>query len=162
MSSFKTSWKNYLLSNPDLDTSNNNFMKNRDLADPSSNFEDVFEIVSKNPGIFFIALDLSESSIRLFHHFQVFGGSWASPTKSFVGILGANDSTRPVQIISKSIKTIKTKTFVLKRLLTMNSPSKNSKTQSKRKSIFTGETLCPSPMFSPKSTCLWKRLIQIQ
>jgi hypothetical protein len=145
MSSFKTSWKNYLLSNPDLDISNNYFMKIRDLADPSSNFEEVFEIVSKNPGISFIALNPSESLIQLFHHCQVFGGSWASPTKSFVGILGANDSARPVQIILKSIKTIKTKSFSFKEIIDHEFSIKNFEDPKQKKVDFQGRNMMPIP-----------------
>jgi hypothetical protein len=96
---------------PDLEASNNYLAKIKDLAVPTADFEEVFEIVSKNPGIAFIALDPSESSIQLFHHCHVFGGSWSSPTKSFVGILGADESARPVQIVTKSVKTAKTKTI---------------------------------------------------
>jgi hypothetical protein len=43
MSALKNSWKNYILSNPDLDSSNNHFAKIKDLADPSYDFEEVFE-----------------------------------------------------------------------------------------------------------------------
>jgi len=107
MSSFKVSWKNFLLTNPELETSNNHLMKFKDLVDPNSNFEVSFEIVSKNPGIAFISFDPTESSIQLFHHCHIKGGSWASPYKSLISILGVDDSAGPIQIITKSVKTVK-------------------------------------------------------
>jgi hypothetical protein len=112
MSFFKNSWKNFLLSIPELDVSNNHFAKIKDLDKPGSNFEDVFEFIFKKTGISFISLDPSESSIQLFHHCHVIGGSWTSPSKSLVSILGVNDLARPIQIIPKSVKPIKTKTIL--------------------------------------------------
>jgi hypothetical protein len=76
-------------------------VKIKDLADPGSNFEVTFEIVSKNPRIAFISFDPTESSIQLFHHCHVTGGSWASPTKAYISILGVDDLARPIQIITK-------------------------------------------------------------
>lgn len=90
MSLFKASWKNFLLTNKDFETSNKHLSKIRELADPGSSFEVTFEIVSKIPA--FISFDPTESSIQLFHHCHVIGGSWASPTKSFISILGVDDS----------------------------------------------------------------------
>jgi hypothetical protein len=76
MPSFNNTWKNYLLSNPELlDISNNYLSKIKELADPNSDFEEGFEIISKNPSISFISLDPSGSVIQLFHHCQVIGGS---------------------------------------------------------------------------------------
>ena len=75
MSSFKASWKNFLLTNKDFESSNEHLTKIKELADPGSNFEVTFEIVSKNPGIAFISFDPTESSIQLFHHCHVTGGS---------------------------------------------------------------------------------------
>jgi len=48
----------FLLTNPELETSNNHLTKIKDLADPNSNFEVSFEIVSKNPGIGFLFQDI--------------------------------------------------------------------------------------------------------
>ena len=101
MSSFKASWKNFLLTNRDLESSNEHLAKIKDLADPGSNFEVTFEIVSKNPGIAFISFKPTESSIQMFHHCHVTGGSWASPTKAYISILGVDDLARPIQIITK-------------------------------------------------------------
>jgi len=151
MSAFKTSWKNYLLSNPELDLSNNHFAKIKDLADPSSNFEEVFVIVSKNSGIAFIALDPSESSIQLFHHCQVFGGSWNSPTKSFVGILGTDDSARPVHFVAKSVKTIKTKSISFDEILTDELSIKNLDDPKQKKNRSTGAEHHANPSYPNQS-----------
>ncbi len=100
----------FLLTNPELETSNNHLTKIKDLADPNSNIEVSFEIVSKDPGIAFISFDPTESLIQLFHHWHIIGGSWASPSKSLISILGVDDLARPIQIITKSVKVVKTKT----------------------------------------------------
>jgi hypothetical protein len=52
MSLFKASWKNFLLTNKDFETSNKHLSKIRELADPGSSFEVTFEIVSKIPALF--------------------------------------------------------------------------------------------------------------
>ncbi len=59
MLALKASWKNYLLSNPDFEVSNKFLPKIKDLSTTTSSFESVFEEVSKNHGIAFIALDPS-------------------------------------------------------------------------------------------------------
>jgi hypothetical protein len=45
MSTFKASWKNFLLSNPEFEDSNNHFTKIKELSDPGANFETTFEII---------------------------------------------------------------------------------------------------------------------
>lgn len=45
------------------------------------------------------------------------GGSWSNPNKVFVGILGSDKSAKPIQLISKSIKVIKSKTFSIAELI---------------------------------------------
>jgi hypothetical protein len=113
MSSFKASWKNYLLSNPEFEKSNNHLPKILALSDPIEPFESVFEEISKNHGISLISFDPSESEIQLFHHNQIIGRSWDNPKKYFTSIRGSDNSARPVQIVLKSIKVVKTKTPAL-------------------------------------------------
>jgi hypothetical protein len=115
MSSFRDSWKNNLLCNPEMAASDKHFSKINDLADPGMEFETAFKVVSKNPGISFISLDPTESSIQLFHHCHVIGGNWDSPNKSISGILGVGDAARPIQIITKSVKIIKMKSLTFLR-----------------------------------------------
>jgi hypothetical protein len=110
MSSLKLSWKNFLLSNPDFETSNNHILKMTKLCGPESSFETAFEELSKNSGISFISLDPSESEIQLFHHNQVLGGSWDNPKKVFASVRGIDNLARPIQIIMKSVKSVKAKT----------------------------------------------------
>jgi len=47
----------------------------------------------------------------------VLGGSWSNPNKVFVGILGSDKSAKPIQLISKSIKVNKSKTFSIAELI---------------------------------------------
>jgi hypothetical protein len=59
----------------------------------------------------FLSLDPSETQLQLFHHGVVLGGSWSSPSKQLVSVLGLDSSAKPVQIIYKSVKDIKQKFF---------------------------------------------------
>jgi hypothetical protein len=109
MSSFKSSWKHFLLSNPEFAFSNNHISKIKELSDPAKPFEDSFEEISKNNGISFISFDPSRTEIQLFHHNQIVGGNWENPNKIMASIRGFDNSARPVQIIMKSIKTVREK-----------------------------------------------------
>jgi len=151
MTSFKHSWKHFLLSNPELDIPQNHFAKIKDLAEPGTVFEDVFEIISKNPGISFISLDPSESSIQLFHHCHVIGGSWASPSKSLVCILGVDDSARPIQVISKSVKIVKAKTVSFSELVEDEHSIKNMDELKNKKMEFHWKNIIPIPHFLTKA-----------
>jgi len=110
MSALKSSWKNFLLSNPEFEASNNHIPQILSLSDPALPFKDMFDEISKNHGISLISFDPSESEIQLFHHNQIVGGSWENPKKVLASIRGFDNSTCPVQIVLKSIKIIKTKT----------------------------------------------------
>jgi hypothetical protein len=151
MSALKNSWKNYILSNSDLDSSNNHFAKIKDLADPSYDFEEVFEIVSKNQGIAFIALDPSESTIQLYHHCHVFGGSWDSPTKTFCAILGVDDSARPVQIVEKSDKQVKTKSISFDEIIGDDFSIKNLEDAKQKKIDIQVQNIMPIPHILTKA-----------
>jgi hypothetical protein len=67
--------------------------------------------ISKNPGIAFISLDASEEKIQLFHHVSVLGGSWTEEKEKLVGILGTGEDVTPIQIMQKSIKEVKGKSY---------------------------------------------------
>jgi hypothetical protein len=77
----------------------------------SLSFPQAFEEISKNGGISFLILDPSETQVQLLHHGHVIGGNWNAPAKKQVAILGSNFEAKPVQIIQKSIKNIKAKSF---------------------------------------------------
>jgi hypothetical protein len=110
MSALKSSWKNFLLSNPEFEVSNNHVPQILSLSDPALPFKDMFDEISKNHGISLIYFDPSELEIQLFHHNQIVGGSWENPKKVLASIRGFDNSTCPVQIVLKSIKIIKKKT----------------------------------------------------
>jgi len=118
---------------------------------PGTPFEDAFEMISKNPGISFNALDPTESSIQLFHHCQVIGGTWASPTKTFVSILGFDNSARPIQIIPKSIKIIKTKTISFPNLVDEDQSIRNLDELKQTKADFHWRNIMPIPHFLTKA-----------
>jgi len=125
MSVLCNSWKNYLLSNPDLEILDKNWVKITELSNPQVPFETSFEELSKNKGIAFICLDPMESFIQLFHHCHVIGGNRASPSKTYLSVLGADKSAKPIQIILKSVKVIKAKTVSLVDLLGDDYPKKS-------------------------------------
>jgi len=110
MSSFKASWKNFLLFNPEFEVSNNHLARILALSNPIAPFEKVFEEISKNNGVSLISFDPSESEIQLFHHNQIIRGSWENPKKLLASMRGFDNSACPIQIVLKSIKVIKAKT----------------------------------------------------
>jgi len=68
----------------------------------------------KNEGIAFIFLDPSETHLQSLYHGQILGGSWPSPTKCMVAVLGTDIQAKPIQIVKKSIKSIKEKSYTIK------------------------------------------------
>jgi hypothetical protein len=64
--------------------------KKKDLSDPDVPFDVSFEEISKNQGISVLCVDPTETFIQLIHQCHVIGGSWANPSKTFVGILGTD------------------------------------------------------------------------
>jgi hypothetical protein len=104
-------WKKFFLLKADLDSSDRHLQKIKKASSHTASFPKSFEEFSKNEGISFLILDPSETQIQLLHHSQVFGGNWNSPTKKLVAILGTDLEAKPVQIIQKSIKNIKEKSF---------------------------------------------------
>ncbi len=85
--------------------------KIRATVDTSISFEKSFEAISKNPGVTLLSLDPTETSLQLFHHPSIVGGSWAHPVMKLVAISGFDSDTKPIQLISKSIKDFELKSF---------------------------------------------------
>jgi hypothetical protein len=144
MSSSKKSWKQFLLSNPDLDVSNNYFLEVKELSSPGIPFDVSFEEISKNQGISFISIDPMESFIQLFHHCHVIGGGWNNPAKTLVSILGLEKTAKPIQLILKSVKIIKAKTDSLEELMSGDTINDQTKTKS-TKVEFNFRNIVPIP-----------------
>jgi hypothetical protein len=104
-------WKNYFLTNKDLDSSNLHMDKIKKASGHSSTFPKSFKEISKNEGIYFLILDPTKTNLQLLHHGHRLGGNWNSPMKKLVSILGWDSEAKVVQIIQKSIKNIKEKSF---------------------------------------------------
>jgi hypothetical protein len=96
----KPSWKSYFLGNPTLDKSNDLIDTIKASTGVSIPFEQSFTEVSKNPGVSFISLDPSKLQIQLFHHGTILGGSWSSPSKQFITLLGTDIDAKPIQLIT--------------------------------------------------------------
>jgi hypothetical protein len=104
-------WKNHFLTNKNLSTSDIHLEKIKQASNHSTPFIKSFEEIAKNDGVAFLILDPSEIHLQLLHQGSVFGGNWNDPNRHAVAILGTNNNAKPVEIIQKSIKNIKEKSF---------------------------------------------------
>jgi len=136
MSSFKNSWKNFLLSNPDFDVANKHVSKIKELSDPGTPFDISFEEIEKYQGILSICIDPTETFHQLIHHCHVIEGSWADQLKTFVGILGTDKNGKPIQLILKSVQTVKTKMDSLEELMSGETPNDQNKRSTKVDFVF--------------------------
>jgi hypothetical protein len=109
-------WKIHFLTNKTLDSSNGHLEKVKTSSNHMTSFIKSFEEISNNDGIAFLFLDPSKMHLQVFHHGTVIVGNWNSPTKQAVAILGMDPQAKLVQIIQKSIKNIKEKSFSFKDL----------------------------------------------
>jgi hypothetical protein len=107
------SWKDFFSSTKNLDTSNNHLIEIKSSVGPSIPFLSSFEEISKNSGVSFLSLDPSESQLQLFHNGTIIGGSWSSPMKQLVAVLGFDHTAKPIQIVQKSIKDVRQKSFLI-------------------------------------------------
>jgi len=105
------SWKDIILSDNARDSSNAFLPKIKAVVGPLIPFVDSFDEISKNQGIAFLSLDPSETQLQLFHHGTILGGSWSSPSKQLVSVLGIDNAAKPIQIVIKSVKDVKQKSF---------------------------------------------------
>ncbi len=106
-----STWKDIFTSNKHWDYSNSLLDKIKTTVSSDKPFVQSFEEISKNPGVTLLSLDPTESQPQLFHHPQIVGGSWTSPDKKMAAVLGFDSDAKPVQLVSKSIKDIKCKSF---------------------------------------------------
>jgi hypothetical protein len=104
-------WKRFFLTNKDLDSLNLHMEKIKKASSHSSTFPKSFEEISKNAGVSFLILDSTETHLQILHHGHVLGGNWNYPTKKLVAVLGCDSEAKPVQIVQKSIKNMKEKSF---------------------------------------------------
>jgi hypothetical protein len=109
-------WKHYFLTNKSLSSLDGHLEKIKYASNHSTPFIKSFEEISKNDGIVFLFLDPSETHLQLFHHGIVFSRSWNAPSKQAVAFVGVDNTAKPVQIIQKSIKNKKEKSFPSKTL----------------------------------------------
>jgi len=112
-------WNKFFTQNKDLDSSNYHFDKIKKAVSHSNSFSQSFEEISKNEGIAFLILDPTESHLQLLHHGHAFGGNWSNPSKKMVAILGTDSDAKPVQIVAKSIKNVKAKSYSFEDLVSI-------------------------------------------
>jgi len=97
--------------NQNWDFSNKLLIKLKQSISASIDFEKSFDKISKNQGLTLLSLDPTESHLQLFHYSQIIGGSWTSPDKKLVAVLGFDSDAKPIQLVTKSIKDFKLKSF---------------------------------------------------
>jgi hypothetical protein len=104
-------WKNFFLSNKNLDSSDHFLGNMLKASSHSVSFPKAFEEISKNDGVSFLILDPTETHLQILHHGHVLGGNWSSPSKKLVAVLGCDSGAKPVQIVQKSIKKYQREVF---------------------------------------------------
>jgi hypothetical protein len=104
-----SSWNDFFTKTTKLDYSNLVLPLLRKSVDPSNPFRDSILEISKNEGITFLSLYVSEEHLQLFHHSTVLGRSWIDKTSKLVSVLGFHSDALLIQIFEKSIKEIKGK-----------------------------------------------------
>ena len=57
--------------------------------------------------------------MQILHHGHAFGGNWTNPSKKMVAILGTDSDAKPVQIVAKSIKNVKAKSYSFEDLVSI-------------------------------------------
>jgi hypothetical protein len=105
------SWKSFSIGNDILDKSIDQLDQIKMSTGPDIPFKDSFFEISKNQGVSFLSLDPSESQLQLFHHGLILGGSWSSPSRQLITLLGTEIESKPIQIVQKSIQDFKSKSF---------------------------------------------------
>jgi hypothetical protein len=91
-------------------------------------------------------LDPSESFLKLFHQGVVFGGSWSSPPKRLVSIVGFDDLAKPIEIVIKLIKDVKQKSITMEELAVRLESLENFKNLRNAKSDFYYKNIIPIPI----------------
>jgi hypothetical protein len=109
LNSSLSTWKDIFAHNQHWDYLKKMLDKIKNTVPTSTNFEQSFDDISKNPGVTLLSLDPMESQLQLFHHPQIVGGSLISPATKIVAVLGFDSDAKPVQLVSKSIKVFKCK-----------------------------------------------------
>ncbi len=146
-----SSWTNYFSSNKDLNSSNHHLIRIRNSVGPSIPILNSFDEISKNQGVSFLSLDPSESQLQLFHHCTPIGGSWDSPSKHLVAILGFDSTAKPIQIVQKSIKDVKQKTYSFDDFATGLETQENFEALKTPNSVFLYKNIIPIPNLLTKT-----------
>jgi hypothetical protein len=146
-----SSWKDYFSTTKGLNSSDCHLIRIHDSVGSSIPFLTSLEEISKNPGISFLLLDPSESHLQLFHHCTTIGGSWDSPSQNLVCILDFDITAKPIQLIQKSIKDVRHKTYSFEVFATSLESSTHYEALTKPTSIFHYKNIIPIPHLLTKT-----------
>ncbi len=81
----------------------------RDVASHGTPPFEIFETISKNPGIGFLCLDTDDETMLLLHHPTVIGGTWVQAEKKLVALSGFGSTATALRLKEKSIVDVKQK-----------------------------------------------------
>jgi hypothetical protein len=145
-----TTWKSFFIGNNILDKSINQLDPIKMSTGPDIPFEQSFSEISKNPGVSFLSQDPSELQLQLFHHGLILGGSWSSPSKQLIILLGTEIESKPVQIVQKSIQDIKSKSVSAEDFTTSLEQDGTFASLKTPKVVFHYKNIIPIPNFLTK------------
>ncbi len=111
-----SSWKKFFLDIKSLDYSDKMLPEITASANPDLPPGNIFETISKNPGIGLLCLVTDCESITMFHNPGVIGGSWFNSDRKLVALLGLQRATA-IKIKESSISAIKQRVPKLEEVL---------------------------------------------
>jgi hypothetical protein len=130
--------------------------KIKQASNHSLTFIKSFEEITRNDGVAFLILDPSETHLQLVYQGTVFGGNWNSPSKQAVAILGTEGNAKPVQIVQKSIKNIKEKSFSFEDIAGSLVDQDSFNALKKPKTELLHKNIVAIPHFLSKNLSSWK------
>ena len=108
--SFKApSWRKFLMENKSLNYSDNLLPQLRTTGSPGSSPFEIFETLSKNPGIGLLCLDADDETIMILHNPAIIGGSWLQSEKKTVALSGFDSRATAIHLKERSILDIRQK-----------------------------------------------------
>jgi hypothetical protein len=115
-----SSWKHFFLDSTEFNYSNKLLSKIKEAGSAGNTAEKIFTDFSRNPGIGFLSLDVSEEKLQLFQHPTILGGSWMNEELKLVALIGLSNKATLIQIVPKSLKEVKVKGPISQRSLPTN------------------------------------------
>jgi len=97
------------MENKSLNYSDNLLPQLRTTGSPGSSPFEIFETLSKNPGIGLLCLDADDETIMILHNPAIIGGSWLQSEKKTVALSGFDSRATAIHLKERSILDIRQK-----------------------------------------------------